>query len=109
MTAIVQNYKGKSHVSLGVQPYVKGGVASFKIPQDIVVKEFIIVAEGTIESAFACSAPKIRPYGFLDRLINDMSLTRKGTDRVRSYNRTRQLVVTLERQFGSAEGIIHKV
>lgn len=109
MTAIVQNFKGKTHVSLGVQPYVPGGVASWKIPQDIVAKEFIIVAEGTISSVFGGTAPKVRPYGVLDGLIADMSLSRKGTDRVRSYNGTRQLVQTQERQFGTMEGCIYKV
>lgn len=109
MTAIINGFKGKTHVSLGKQKYSSGGLVSFKVPQDVVVKEFIIVANGYVAATYGAGTPLVRPYGILDGLIADMSLSRKGTDRVRSYRGTRQLVCTLERQFGQKDPDLFKV
>jgi hypothetical protein len=109
MTAIIGGYKGKSHVSLGKITVTAGGSGSIKIPQDIVVKEFILVCNGYMAATFAGSKPGVHPYGILHGIINEISLSRRGTDRVRSYQGTRQLLHTLERQFGQKEPVIYKV
>lgn len=108
MTTIIGGFKGKSHVSLGKQNFQAGGQVSFKIPQDIVVKEFIIVANGSIACIFAGAKPAVNPYGLLNGLIQEMSLSRRGTDRVRSYKGTRFLTNTLERQFGQMDSVLYK-
>lgn len=109
MTAIIGGFKGKSHVSLGRVTYSPGGSASIKVPQDIVAKEFLFIANGHITAAFAGAAPKVNPYGVLNGLIKEITLSRKGTDRVRSYQGTRQLVHTVERQFGQKDPDLYKV
>lgn len=113
MTAIIQGFKGKTHVSIGRGKYSAGGQMSVKIPQDVVVKEFIIVANGYVKSTYtgvgASTKPKVNPFGILHGIVSEMSLSRKGTDRVRSYSGTRQLIVTNERQFGQKDGDLYKV
>ena len=108
MTAIIGGFRGKSHVSLGKQNFSAGGSVSFKIPQDIVVKEFIVVANGTVTCTFSGTKPTVNPYGVLNGLIAEMSLSRRGTDRLRSYKGTRHLIHTSERQFGQSDPIIYK-
>ena len=113
MTAIIDGYLGKSLVSVGKFKYQKDGSATVKIPQDIVVKELIVVANGHLKATYTGSGnstkPKVNPYGILDGVLYETSLSRKGTDRVRSYRGTRQLVSTLERLFGTADGQLYKI
>lgn len=113
MTAIINGFLGKTLVSLGKFKYQKDGSATVKIPQDIVVKELIVVANGSLKATYTGVAPStkpnVNPYGVLDGLLYETSLSRKGTDRVRSYRGTRQLVNTLERVFGQADGQLYKV
>ncbi len=109
MTAIIGGYKGKSHVSLGKVTFAAGQNASIKIPQDIVVKEFIIVANGYQSCTFAGAKPAVSPHGILHGLLNEISLSRKGTDRVRSYKGVRQLNHTCDRMFGEAEASLYSV
>lgn len=109
MTAIINGFKGKSHVSIGRDKYSAGKSISFRIPQDIVVKEFIIVAKGTVTPTFAGTVtPKIRAGGILDGILSEISLSRRGTDRVRSYRGVRQLLNTVERQFGDGDPSLFK-
>lgn len=112
MTAIIGGFKGKTHVSIGKFSYSKNGSASVKVPQDIVGKEFIVVANAKLKAVYTgvgtSTKPKINPYGILNGVLYETSLSRKGTDRVRSYQGTRQLVTTLERQFGQADGQLYK-
>lgn len=109
MTAIIGGFKGKSHVSIGKGKITPGGNISLKVPQDIIVKEFLIVANGHMVCTYAGAKPKVNPYGLLNGLINEISLSRRGTDRVRAYQGTRQLINTAERQFGQRDGDLYKV
>jgi hypothetical protein len=108
MTTVLNGYKGKSHVSIGREKFVSGKSITFRIPQDIVVKEFIIVAKGIFTGVFPATAPKLRQNGVLDGIVTEISLSRRGTDRVRSYRGVRQLINTVERQFGDGDPTIYK-
>lgn len=109
MTAIIKGFNGKTHVSLGKGTYAADGSMSIKIPQDIVVKEFILVVNGYIACTFAGAKPAVHPLGLSHGLFKEISLSRKGTDRVRSYQGTRQLIHTSERQFGQRDPDLYKV
>ena len=108
MTAIIQGFKGKTLVSLGTATFQENGSASFKIPQDVVVKELIIVANGYITPSFAGAKPGCRPGGILAGLISEINVSRKGTDRVKSFKGTRHISAVQERQFGQNDGILYK-
>ena len=109
MTAIIDGFRGKTHISLGKQNYVAGATLPFKVPQDIVVKEFIIVVNGYMACTFGGTKPTVNPQGFLHGIISEIQLSRRGTDRVKSIRGTRHLTTTLERKFGSVDQPIYKV
>lgn len=109
MTAIIGGFKGKTHTSIGKGTWSKNGQMVVKIPQDVVVKEFIIVINGSIAPTFPGAVPKVNPYGISHGLLKEISLSRRGTDRVRSYQGTRFLATTSERQFGQRDGDLYKV
>lgn len=108
MSAVVQDYSGQTLLSLGREKLVPGKDLSFKVPQDKIIKEFIIVAKGSAKSVHAGAAPKVRQYGVLDGMLSEMYLSRKGTDRVRSYRGVRQLRHTIERNFGDGDPAVYK-
>ena len=109
MTAIISGYMGKSHVSLGKQNFSAGALLPFKVPQDVVVKEFIIVANGYIACTFAGTKPTVNPLGVLHGLLDEVYLSRRGTDRVKSFRGTRHMRNTVERKFGQNDPTIYKV
>lgn len=109
MTAIINGFRGKTIVSLGKQPFAAGGVASFKIPQDVVIKEFILVVNGYMSCTFAGTKPTVNPQGLSHGLLAEISVSRKGTDRLKSYRGTRKLKAVSERQFGQEDGTLYKV
>lgn len=112
MTAIVNNFTGTTLVSLGKVKFVEGGSASIKVHQDIVVLDFIFKSKGLITPTYTgvgdSVKPIVNPYGILNGLLYETSLSRKGTDRVRSLMGTRHLIVTNERPHGERDGIIYK-
>lgn len=112
MTAVINGFKGKTLVSLGKKTWTAGGKESWPVPQDIVAKEFIVVIGGDIAATFtgagASTKPAVNQHGLSHGLIAEMSLSRKGTDRVREYNGTRFLDNTISRVFGQKDGAIYK-
>lgn len=109
MTARIPGFVGKSHVSLGKKTFVAGALLSFMIPQDIVAKEFHIVVNGHMACTFAGTKPEVNPLGILHGLFSDVYLSRRGTDRVKSFRGTRHMRNTQERQFGQMDGDLYKV
>jgi hypothetical protein len=109
MTAKIQGQTIKTLISIGKETLAEGKNLSFRIPQDIVVKEFIIVTKGTMTGVYPGATPKVRPYGFLDGVISDLHITRRGNDRVKSFRGTRQLVYSVERIFGDGDPTMHKI
>lgn len=109
MTAIINGFKGKTHTLLGTVTVNPGNTSSLKVFQDIVGKEIILVADGHVASVFPGAAPKLRPLGVLDGVIQEINISRRGSDRVKAFKGLRKIVHNVERQFGQRDSDIYKV
>lgn len=109
MTAIINGFRGKTHVKVGRVKFSPGQQSSLKIPQDIVIKEMIMVARGTIGATYAAATPVLRSNGVLDGIIEQVNISRRGSDRVKALYGTKKLTHNMERQFGKRDPDIFKV
>lgn len=102
MGAKIKNFSGQTMRSIGTATWVAGGRAVFKVPQDIIGKEIIACGLGKGAATFAGAVPKLRPLGFLDGMIKTVTVSRNGTDKVKSFSRTRKSKHNNRQVFGES-------
>lgn len=109
MTARIDGFKGRTSYVMDKSDIIKNARDSIKIHQDIVVDKFLLFGRLAVTVAYTGTAPKLNPNGVLDGVIDELILSRKGTDRVRAYMGTRHLIHTADRHIAELDKPQYKV
>lgn len=110
MTARIQGFSGKTNFIMGSSNVVKNARDAVKIHQDIVVDKFLLYFRGSIKVDYTGgTAPKLNPNGLLDGILEELTVSRKGTDRLRAYRGIRHLIHTVDRHVAERDLPVYKV
>lgn len=87
----------------------QNGSLVFDLPQDVVIKEIVIVHDCVVTPTFASGSPKVHQRGVLHGILSSMEVSRSGNDVIKSFRGLAHLQDQLEYLFGNRPVTLYQV